>query len=128
MVIMTKQLAATEEQEQYTFVQWLNLHNIAYAHVPNGGYRHIQTAKRMKDMGASPGMPDLLIFDPPAHYPEKVATAIEMKRKIKSRLTDHQKHWLKLLAQRKWLTFVAYGADDAIRFCEQAGYGRRNAK
>lgn len=74
--------------------QGLTLAHFLYA-VPNGGYRHIKTAKKLKAEGVRPGIPDIHCFIamPPYH-----SLYIEMKTE-KGDLTDSQKTMIPLLRQ-----------------------------
>lgn len=38
--------------------------DLLWFHVPNGGYRHPREAKKLKDMGVMPGVPDLAFVLP----------------------------------------------------------------
>lgn len=38
--------------------------DLLFFHVPNGGYRHPAEAKKLKDMGVMPGVPDMAFILP----------------------------------------------------------------
>lgn len=60
-------------------------------HVPNGGFRHIVTAKRLRKLGARPGVPDFLLFN--AGAPD---IALELKARSGSQEEDqreYQDYW-----------------------------------
>jgi hypothetical protein len=117
----------SEAQEQAAVVRWLTWHGILFCAVPNGGKRHIVTAKRLAAEGVRPGVPDLLIFDPvpcPARSGASVGVALEMKRQRGGRLSPEQKVWMAALEVRGWSVCVACGADAAIKALEALGYGR----
>lgn len=114
----------TEDQEQRVVVQWLEMHGVLFAHVPNGGYRRPVEAAIFRGLGVQPGVPDLLIFDPPPLADGYCGTAIELKRRQGGRLTPRQREWLEALRRRRWYTAVCRGADEAIRTLERLGYHR----
>lgn len=120
----------TEDQEQRTVCEWLDLHGIVYCHVPNGGARKRVEAAILQGLGVKKGFPDLVIFTPPPRDNEHRGLVIEMKRKGRQKeknggVTDEQQDWLIKLSALGWFTNVCYGADDAIDLLERLGYGRR---
>lgn len=142
-----KKVYPTEEAEQRSVVAWLDLHRILYHHSPNGGSRpkvmnkqgrwYSPASQRLKAMGTQPGFPDLLVFPVrvvsygerggPWHgvpIPGVPSVAIEMKRLAgRSHPTSEQEAWLGFLGQCGWVTMVAYGAEEAIKFLKSWGYG-----
>lgn len=117
-----------EDSEQHTVVAWLTVHGILFHASPNGGFRHPVTAMRMKKLGASPGFPDIMIFDRPGFILNGllyVGAAIEMKRRTGGTVSEFQKGWIKALTDRGWAVTVAKGADEAIEWLESIGYGNR---
>ena len=116
-----------EEAEQQVLAQWLDMHKINWFHPPNGGHRNVIVASKLKVHGVKRGVPDVIIVDPPPLYSNKVGTAIELKRRKGGHLTDEQKEWLDILQLRGWAVAVCRGADEAIRFLESLGYGKRSA-
>lgn len=119
------EIIPTEEQEQLALVQWLELHEIKYTHVPNEGKHKVQYRAKQKRMGVKPGVPDILIFDRPPLYPENVGVAIELKRQKGGRVTPEQTTWLEDLKTRGWAVAVCRGAMEAIRFLQELGFGGR---
>lgn len=115
-----------EEQEQTVLAQWLDLHDITWFHTPNGGHRNVVVAAKLKAQGVKPGVPDVMIVDPPPASPDSVGVAIELKRRKDGRVTPEQTHWLAILQERGWAVAVCRGASEAIEFLESLGYGRRN--
>jgi len=84
--------------------------------IPNGGKRDGQEAKRLKKLGVTPGIPDLLFSLPLHGYP---GLFIEMKRpegygKKAGEVTKHQKDKIKDLRMVGYKVVVAYGAGQAI--------------
>ena len=113
-----------EEAEQVALVQWLRLHKIAFAHVPNEGKHKVQYRAKQARLGVQPGVPDVLIFDQPPSCPKNVGTAIELKRRKGGRVSENQTEWLEKLKNRGWAVAVCRGATEAIEFLESLGYGR----
>jgi len=114
----------TEDQEQAALVDWLKLHNILFAHVPNGGARDKVTGAILKRLGVSRGCPDILIFDHPPLEPDCIGVAIELKRRKGGQIRPEQKEWLEKLKDRGWVAAVCKGADDAIKLLQQLGFGK----
>ncbi|MDE2099041.1 MAG: VRR-NUC domain-containing protein [Patescibacteria group bacterium] len=116
----------TEEQEQRTLVEWLDWHRICYAHPANESKRSAIQGARLKAIGMSPGLPDLLLFDPPPLYTHMYrGAAIELKRRKGGRVSETQRDWLERLRLRGWAVAVCEGADAAIAQLESWGYGKR---
>ena len=122
---MLNRSVPTEDQEQATVVEWLQLHGIKFFHVPNGGARNVVTGARLKTLGTKRGVPDLIIVDPPPNCPDSVATAIEMKRQKGGYVTKEQREWLDILRDRGWTVAVCRGAGEAIGTLKALGYGKR---
>ena len=103
-----------EETEQKTVVDWLKAHKLLFtANVPDRRY--------CQRMGYSPGVPDILIFDRPLRVENGylwIGAALEMKRRKGGVVSDEQQGWLDSLKNLGWITKVAYGCDDAIRWLE----------
>ncbi len=128
----------TEDAEQTTVVAWLEIFGIRFFHVPNGeartaktdrrGNRYSPAGQRLKKLGAKPGVPDIVIIDPPPRYPDSPGTVVEMKRTKGSKTTDDQKQWLADFGERGWQTAICKGADVAIDYLTGLGYGRARFK
>lgn len=110
--------------ESLAVAQWMTAHGLFYIHIPNEGKRNRLEAICMKMLGLDPGAADYLIFDSPPKDPSAKGTAFEMKSKT-GKITDNQITWLKKIIGYKWVSFVAYGADDAIQKLTELGYNRR---
>lgn len=121
----------SEDQEQRKLAQWLDLHKILWAHIPNGGHRNKIVAAKLKGQGVKAGVPDILIFDIPPKLESRgvqvfPGIAIELKRTKGGTVSPEQKQWLEALQNRGWMVHVARGADDAIKYLEELGFGRRS--
>ena len=99
-----------EAEEQKVFVEWLKVHNYKCAHIPNGGKFPIQYRAKLKKLGVSPGVPDMMIIHP------KGLVFIEMKRQKGGVVSEDQKGWINVLSEISNVqVFVARGADEAIK-------------
>ena len=112
----------SESDEQIGFIAWwdASFPAVRIFHVPNGGHRQISVAKRLKDEGVRPGVPDLFA---PAWL-----LWIEMKRTRGGRLSADQKDWIEYLQSIGHTVIVARGARDAsaqvIAFLRERRAGR----
>ena len=52
----------TEAQEQLALIQWMNIKNIEYFAVPNGGSRHKLEAINLKRQGVKAGVSDIVVL------------------------------------------------------------------
>ena len=108
----------SEYQEQYLVCQWLRENKVMFFSVPNGavlgGDPRLQAAK-LKRVGMSNGVPDIIIVD-------EVPVALEMKS-LKGRLADTQKQWLEYMSLKGWRVVVGFGHEDAIKQLKELGYG-----
>lgn len=110
------QFNLTESQIQILIFDWVELHKHKYPelellyHIPNGGYRNIATAKRLKAEGVKPGVPDLCLPVAKGIYN---GLYIELKTN-KGRLSENQKKWLESLQNQGYYAVVAYSFDQAI--------------
>lgn len=112
----------TEDVEQKIVVIALERFGILFTHVPNGGNRGRTEAARLKGQGVKAGVPDLLIFDPPPAYPDKVGMALEMKRVKGSVTSPDQKAWIEELTARNWIAVICKGSGEALDELQRAGY------
>jgi hypothetical protein len=116
-----------EDIEQARLALWLDGRRLKgrpllWAHVPNGGARHIAIARQLRAAGVKSGVPDVLIFDPPPLCATHVGAALELKRTDGGTASDNQRDWLKALAERGWAVSVEHGAEAAIQALERLGY------
>jgi|SRR5690606_28191836 len=119
------QLVPTEEDEQRTLAQWLDLHRITWFHPANGGKRTKVEAAVFRALGVKPGVPDVIILDRPPRRPEAPGVTIELKRRRGGRLSPFQRQWIERMRELGWIAEVCEGADEAIRLLESLGYGKR---
>lgn len=110
------QFKLTESQIQILIFDWIHLNLKRYPelnllfHIPNGGYRNIATAKRLKAEGVKSGVPDLFL---PIARGGFHGLFIELKTG-QGKPTEHQLEWLEKLKAQGYQTLVAYGFDEAV--------------
>ena len=99
----------SESEEQIGFIKWMHQRhpNILVFHIPNGGFRDIHTAGKLKMEGVVAGIPD--IFIPEWH------TFLEFKRKDAGVLSPSQKKIIAHLRSIGYTVFVAHGATEASK-------------
>lgn len=119
-----KEYVPTEEEEQERLAVLLDDLGLRWAHIPNGGLRHIKVAKKLRKAGVKSGVPDILIFTRPPKKPGWIGLAIELKRRIGGVVSDNQKEWLQDLERIGWVTVVCRGYDEAVKVLKKYGYMR----
>lgn len=104
---MTANLTPSEHFEQREFVSWFRktYPDVRIFAIPNGGYRGMAAAAKLKVEGVSPGVPDLFI---PAWK-----LWIEMKRIKGGQVSAEQKEWIKYLQSVGYCVKVCKGAEEA---------------
>lgn len=80
--------------------------------IPNGGARHLLTAKRLKAEGTSAGVPDLFLAWPAGGRP---GLFVEMKRAKGGRVSPEQTVWQDRLLAAGYAVSVCHGFDEARR-------------
>lgn len=106
----------SEHLEQCAVIEWAEMQKLVYPHVdrlhaiPNGGKRHIGTARKMKAEGLKSGVPDLFLPVPLGGYH---GLYIEMKYG-KNKPTAKQADWLDFLASVGYCTVVCWSSIEAI--------------
>jgi hypothetical protein len=117
------ELLPTEEEEQELLAEKLDEIGVDWFHPPNGGFRNITTARRLRKMGVKPGVPDIIIITPPPAFPDLSGTVIELKRQDGGDgASDYQKDWLERFDRYKWYTAVCPGYHAAVEVLKQCGY------
>jgi len=102
-----------EHFEQVALVQWLRIKKIPHNATPNGGYRNIATAVKLKAEGVVAGFPDITIFLP------NLVLYIEMKRRGGT-VQKNQKEWIDYLNSLPYAkAVICYGAKEAINIIEE---------
>jgi hypothetical protein len=103
----------TETPIHIAIVKEIRRRGLLLIHCPNEGYRTPSEASRLRAMGVSAGVPDLLIITNPP-------IAMEVKT-AKGRLTDRQLQWLEALQSVGWKCYVVRSLADAITVLNQEG-------
>lgn len=94
-----------------------------FHHSPNGGWRHIATARRLKAMGTSPGFPDIFILGNPKYIEGSKVPGCVIELKVMGRkATERQENWLKFFKEYGYDTSICYSAFEAIEFLISKGY------
>ena len=99
----------SEEKEQMKLAAYLDGQNFLWCHVPNGGHRRKTVAAVLKRCGVKSGVPDALVFFP-------ILAAIELKRGSGGSVSANQRKWLDALSNAGFETYIARGADSAIKW------------
>ena len=98
---------ANEHQEQCVFVKVIRLKypTLLFYAIPNGQLRNPSIAKKLKNEGVMPGVPDLC-------FPS-LKLYIEMKSK-EGQISSAQRYMMRLLTNCGYTCKVCYGAQQAI--------------
>jgi len=105
----------SEDAQQATFFEWLGVLAPKYPElsyffsVPNGGYRNLITAVRLKRTGTKPGVLDIFA---PIPRQGKHGLWIEMKT-AKGTVSAEQKKWIYFLQSQNYAVFVCRSWTDA---------------
>ena len=106
----------SEEDEQRDVVAWRDANAAArpelrlLVHVPNGEYRPRATAGRLRALGTTAGIPDLLLLSPSGPW---CGLAVEMKAG-ENDLSPVQAQALRLLQAAGWAVDVCWTARQAV--------------
>lgn len=110
------EIVPTEDEEQEALFRWAEFQSVTkpwlrnmFA-IPNGGYRAIATAARMKRTGTKAGVPDIFL---PVSNGREHGLFIEMKRQKGGKVTDLQRERMKMLTAEGYRCVVAYGFEAA---------------
>ena len=108
----------TESQEQQTVMAWANYMSnghypeLKWLHaIPNGEWRSIVTARRLKGEGVKQGVPDLCL---PVARKGYHGLYLELKRKKGGQTSIAQREWIEHLTAEGYLAIVCKGAEEAI--------------
>ncbi len=111
-----------EHDEQKTLFQWAEWNLGRYPElkwmyaIPNGGLRNSVVAKKLKDEGVKPGVPDVCLPVPKRGYH---GLYIEMKRKQGSTTSEFQKDWHTALRHYGYRVEVCNGFEKAQEALEE---------
>jgi hypothetical protein len=97
----------TEHEEQRDFVRWFRRKYgpVRIFAIPNGGYRSMSTAGKLKAEGVSAGVPDMFV---PAWR-----LWVEMKRQKGGRVSPEQADWIEYLESLGYTCLVCPGSENA---------------
>lgn len=97
-----------EWQQQAQFIQWVRHHHpqLTVFHIPNGEYRDIRTAKKLKLMGVLPGVYDIYVLE--------LQLFIEVKSNRAGKLSKAQKKFRELAIRSNHQVIEGYGLHDLI--------------
>ena len=118
MVTRRKLPVALEHDEAVALMQWVDLIINRYPelellfHVPNGGFRSKNTAKKLKAEGVKKGVPDYIL--PVARGPYH-GLFLELKRTKGGKTSPEQEALINKLRKQGYLALVAKGWEHASR-------------
>lgn len=110
-------LQPTEHQIQSAIVRWAELQSGKYPAlrllfaIPNGGWRHMTTAAKLKAEGVRPGVPDLAL---PVARNGFIGLWMEVKRGTMGRVREQQQLWAGALKGAGHSVHVVRSVDDGI--------------
>ena len=110
----------TEDEEQQTFIDWLDLVGLKYTAVPNNTYTpHMAQKMKNRRLGLRKGFPDMIVLvdRDKSKDGEGYFLAIEMKRTKDSTTSPEQHAWIdaiNALGSDNVVAYVCKGADAAI--------------
>jgi hypothetical protein len=106
-------MKTSEHQEQCLLIDWYRLQYKQYKYhlfsIPNGEYRHIATAVKLKRSGVLAGVSDLFLMIPKNGYH---GLWLEMKAKTGS-LSDKQKEFMGAATLMGYQAVVCFGFEEA---------------
>ena len=108
--------APSEHEEQVEFIRLVEfafppeVAALLFA-IPNGGARHIKTARELKAEGVRKGVPDLFLAYPHNGYS---GLFIEMKKRYGGRVSPEQKAYIEALRGKGYKVEVCKGCDEAF--------------
>jgi len=109
--VNTKTKEPTEHQIQCAIIDWCALQGIAIFAIPNGGYRHITTARKLQREGLKAGVPDLFV---PVVRSGFGGLFLEVKTKI-GKLSGLQRFWLAELVENGYRCEIVRSLEDGIK-------------
>lgn len=110
-----KKYVGSEDDFQESVARYLNLLNLRWCHVPNGGLRGYKTAAKLKRQGTKPGVPDVVIFEPRGRFH---GLMIELKVSD-NKPTTNQVDWLNGLSAKGYAVFWTNSFDEVKHVVEQ---------
>lgn len=119
-----KSYLGKEDNLQIAIVKWMRLQYplITPVHVPNEGKRTLFEQWKLKQMGITAGVPDLMIFfqRPASEDSSIIYSGLAIELKIKpNKPTEKQMHFLELLNDNGWVTSVCYDFESATKLIDK---------
>lgn len=115
-----------EERIHVKIVAELRRAGVHFWHTPNESKATAAYRAKLKALGLSSGVPDLIIVTPPP-CGGFVGAALELKAE-KGRLSDTQKEWLQTLSGYGWATACTKGYQESIDILIEWGYLRPDTR
>lgn len=109
-----------EERIHVKIVAELRRAGVHFWHTPNESKATAAYRAKLKALGLSSGVPDLIIVTPPP-CGGFIGAALELKAE-KGRLSDTQKEWLQILGGYGWAAACTRGYEDSINKLIEWGY------
>lgn len=112
----------TELDVHIAIAHALRAHRVDFFHPPNESRSHVSHRVRLRKMGLSKGVPDIIIVTPPpcGGY---VAAALEIKSGS-GRATPEQKAWIETMRNFGWAVAVGRGLEICLHTLKEWGYLR----
>ena len=112
----------SEESVHVAVADALRAYGVDFFHPPNESKAHVSKRVRLRKMGLSKGVPDIVIVTPPpcGGY---VAAALEIKSDT-GRPTPEQKEWIERMRAHGWAAAIAKGLDACLQQLRDWGYLR----
>lgn len=86
---------------------------LLFVHVPSESKATPQYRAKLKGMGLTAGVPDILIFNRSEKYPAYRGFALELKAGT-GRVSDAQREWVDALRDQNWAVDVVFSLDEAL--------------
>jgi hypothetical protein len=101
----------SEHELQKAVAKYLDYIKVLWWATPNGGHRHIGTARKLKQEGVKSGVPDICIAEPKGTY-----NGLFIELKVgKNKVTDNQFVMLAELNKRGYQTAICYSFDEVVK-------------
>lgn len=110
-----------EDAIQAEVVKQLRRAGVACFHVPNESKSSPQYRSKVKALGLSKGVPDLIIVTPPPIWPTARGAVLELKT-VSGRASPEQRAWIQTFRDCGWLAEIAKGQEAALAALREWGY------
>lgn len=116
---MKNQNGSRETDEQQALIRWASYHPVCSKHliaIPNGGFRNLVEAVKLKREGVKKGVSDLFLAYPSLGYH---GLWVEMKKVGKHVVSPEQQDWIDLMRSVRYKAEIAVGCEEAIRIIKE---------